>query len=190
MKFLALMQSLPFFLYNVNRGKQLVAYTYQHRLHKRQGGQSAVEFALVLPILLILLIGILEVGHLVFVYVSVFNASREAARYGAATGINGGNYQYKDCTAIKNAALRLRFLANFTASDITIHYDRGPSTSLSPICENMTPADWSTVSMGSRVVVTINAHFTMYMPFLPIPAFPITSTSARTLIGTVYLPAN
>ena len=159
-------------------------------LPRKSNGQGAVEFALVLPILLIMLIGIIEVSHLLFVYVSVFNASREAARYGSATGLQGSTVQYKDCTGIKNAALRLRFLADFDAADISIHYDKGPGTTLSPVCESMSTADWGNVTKGSRIIVTINANFEMYMPFLPIPAFPITSTSSRTLIGTIVLPAN
>lgn len=161
-----------------------------HPNSAKPAGQSAVEFALVLPILLIVLIGILEVGHLIFVYVSVFNASREAARYGATTGSVGSIEQYQDCAGIKNAALRLRFLADFDQNDISIRYDSGPGTAQSPLCENMNAADWMNVDQGSRVTVTINATFEMYMPFLPIPAFPITSTTSRTLHGSVYLPIN
>ena len=161
-----------------------------HPNSAKPAGQSAVEFALVLPILLIILIGILEVGHLIFVYVTVFNASREAARYGAATGTVNGDEQFRDCAGIKNAALRLRFLADYDANDITIRYDQGPGTTQSPICENMSTNDWALVEQGSRVTVTISANFEMYMPFLPIPAFPITSTSSRTLLGTVFLPIN
>ena len=174
----------------LKRNDKLGNRSFEYQVPKRQAGQSAVEFALILPILLIILIGILEVGHLIFVYVSVFNATREAARYGSATGTNSGVIQYKDCTGIKNAALRLRFLAKFTASDISIKFDKGPSTTLSPVCESMTTTDWANVSSGSRVVVTINTNFTMYMPFLPFPPFPITATSARTLIGTIFLPAD
>jgi hypothetical protein len=43
-------------------------------------GQSLVEFALVLPILLLLLLGILDLGRAVAAYNSVSNAARSAAR--------------------------------------------------------------------------------------------------------------
>jgi Flp pilus assembly protein TadG len=49
-----------------------------------------VEFALALPLLLLLIFGILEVGRMVFTYSSVVNASREAVRYGSATGLASG----------------------------------------------------------------------------------------------------
>ena len=48
-----------------------------------------VEFAIALPVLLLLLYGILEAGRLLFVYSTVVTASRQAARYGATTGENG-----------------------------------------------------------------------------------------------------
>jgi len=45
-------------------------------------GQALVEYALVLPILLLLLLGIMEFGILVFNYNTIANAAREGARYG------------------------------------------------------------------------------------------------------------
>lgn len=43
-------------------------------------GQALVEFAFVLPILLLLLIGILDFGRAIFAYNSVSNAARSATR--------------------------------------------------------------------------------------------------------------
>jgi Flp pilus assembly protein TadG len=43
-------------------------------------GQSLVEFAVILPILLMLIMGILEFGLMLNCYLSVRNASREGAR--------------------------------------------------------------------------------------------------------------
>lgn len=43
-------------------------------------GQALVEFALILPILLILLLGLLDVGRAVAAYNSVSNAARSGAR--------------------------------------------------------------------------------------------------------------
>jgi len=51
------------------------------RLHRRAyRGQSLVEFALILPILLILLLGIFDFGRAVAAHNSVSNAARSAAR--------------------------------------------------------------------------------------------------------------
>lgn len=47
-------------------------------------GQSVVEFALLLPLLLLLVIGVVDLGRVYFSYITVTNAAREGARYGAA----------------------------------------------------------------------------------------------------------
>jgi hypothetical protein len=50
------------------------------RLGTSRRGQALVEFALILPILLILLLGILDFGRAVAAYNSVSNAARSAVR--------------------------------------------------------------------------------------------------------------
>ncbi len=60
-------------------------------MQKQSGGhpgQSLVEAALVLPILLILFLGIAEVGFFLFAQVQVTNATREGARYGSLCRLN------------------------------------------------------------------------------------------------------
>ena len=47
-----------------------------------ESGQDLIEFALILPLLLLLLLGIMEFGVAVFTYNTVANAAREGARYG------------------------------------------------------------------------------------------------------------
>jgi Flp pilus assembly protein TadG len=49
---------------------------------KSQSGASAVEFALILPILLLLVFGIIEMGFVLFDKAMITNASREGARTG------------------------------------------------------------------------------------------------------------
>ncbi|MFP3984294.1 MAG: TadE/TadG family type IV pilus assembly protein [Desulfurivibrionaceae bacterium] len=49
---------------------------------KRERGASAVEFALILPVLLLILFGIIEFGILLFDKAMLTNASREGARAG------------------------------------------------------------------------------------------------------------
>ena len=54
---------------------------------KNQKGQALVEFAIILPILLILVMGILQFGMMLNSYLTIENASREGAR----TGIIGSS---------------------------------------------------------------------------------------------------
>ncbi len=50
-------------------------------LCKSEKGQSLVEFALILPVLLLLVFGIIEFGRALNTYLIISNASREGARY-------------------------------------------------------------------------------------------------------------
>ncbi|MGQ9646622.1 MAG: TadE/TadG family type IV pilus assembly protein [Thermodesulfobacteriota bacterium] len=49
---------------------------------KRQTGASAVEFAIILPILLVLIFGIIEFGFAIYDKTMITNACREGARAG------------------------------------------------------------------------------------------------------------
>lgn len=49
---------------------------------KEQRGQSLVEFALVLPLLLLLICGIVDLGRLLFAYSSLNMTNQEAVRMG------------------------------------------------------------------------------------------------------------
>jgi len=49
-------------------------------LHKNRAGQSMIEFALILPLFVLFIIGIFELGRAFFSYIAVTNAAREGAR--------------------------------------------------------------------------------------------------------------
>ncbi len=55
----------------------------------KQVGQGLVEFALILPVLLLLMWGIIEFGRMLVMYTEVSNAAREAIRYSVARGMPG-----------------------------------------------------------------------------------------------------
>ena len=55
-----------------------------HQLGKSQKGQSLVELAIVLPLLLMLLLGIIEFGRVGHAYLTLNYAAREGARAGIA----------------------------------------------------------------------------------------------------------
>ena len=58
-------------------------------------GQNLVEFALLLPVLLYILMGIIQFGLIFAVYVTINNSVREAARWGSI-------YQYDNTITITN----------------------------------------------------------------------------------------
>ena len=54
-------------------------------MQRNQKGQGLLEFALILPLFLLLLLGIVEASRIMWAYITVQNAARDAARY-AITG--------------------------------------------------------------------------------------------------------
>jgi Flp pilus assembly protein TadG len=52
------------------------------RSNKREAGTALIEFAIVLPVLVILVIGIAELGLFIYDKQIITNASREGARFG------------------------------------------------------------------------------------------------------------
>src|SRR4029079_1583330 len=53
---------------------------------QRSRGQGLVEFALVLPVFMVILIGMVDLGRAIWANNSVANAAREAARFASAHG--------------------------------------------------------------------------------------------------------
>jgi Flp pilus assembly protein TadG len=79
------------------------------RRTKKDAGQALVEFAIILPILLLLLFGILQFGVIFNNYVQVTSAAREGARKAAVSrtlGTAGATSAAR--TAAKNASPGLR----------------------------------------------------------------------------------
>ena len=62
------------------KGKGESMNGYRRRSKPDENGQGMVEFALVLPLLLLVMFGIIEFGRLLFIYSAVFTSSRDAAR--------------------------------------------------------------------------------------------------------------
>jgi Flp pilus assembly protein TadG len=58
---------------------------------RREGGQAMVEFALVIPLLVLVLMGIVDLGQGVYAYNVVASGAREGARFGVLdpTNTNG-----------------------------------------------------------------------------------------------------
>lgn len=169
--------------------------TRKHESFGALRAQAIVEFAIALPVLLMLLIGIMEVGRLVFMYAMVINSSRDAVRYASAYGRSDdyGYLKYSYCYGIRQNAKLSGFLLNLQDADIDIDYDGGPGTSLldpngCDAASGEDPDIVGVVETEDRVTVTVRVDYTPMLSLLPIDARTITSTSSRTILGVFDLP--
>ena len=133
-------------------------------------GQGLVEFALILPVLLMVVIGTLEFGRIFLVYVTVANGAREGARYGMAHPTDPWN--------IEIAARDHIALIDPQDVAVNVGYDPGPDR------VGEWTSDPSVLDIGWRVVValdyTVEAITPVLQPFIP-GGFRIETTSARTI---------
>jgi hypothetical protein len=151
-------------------------------LKRTHSGQGIVEFALVLPLLLLIIFGIIAFAHLFFVYTTVVAASREAARWGSATGTTpSGVARYRDCASIRDAAVRIGALGGVSANQVEIFYDHGPDdVSVHPICP--IGGTGPELNLGDRIHVRISVAYQPIVPLVDFPTFYIAATAKRTVL--------
>ncbi len=118
--------------------------------HERDRGAAMVEFALVLPILLLLVIGIVEFGRAYNAQVSIQGAAREGARALAL-----GEPAAAVSAAVTNAA---------------------PSVSGLSISQSGCPAG-STSTSTAYATVTVSTNFTFGIPFVDLGTRTLTATA-------------
>ena len=102
------------------------------RYLKKENGQAMVEFALVLPIMILILCGIIDFGWLFSNTIVVNNACREAARYTAV--------HYYDSTTDNDAAIARTIVVNYGTLP-------NPVVTLTPVGEQITLSVSSDISL-------------------------------------------
>jgi hypothetical protein len=165
--------------------RQVMMKLFEKRAGKKTRGQTMVEFALVLPVLLMTMYGIMEFGRLLFIYVTTASASREAARYAAAIGTNEANVErYRDCDGIRAAARRVDVLGAIDQIDISY---RSPTRTI-PNCTGSTGS--TQLRLGEQVMVSVRGRFSPIVPIVPISINEIHSETARTIVRDVTVGRN
>jgi len=77
------------------------------RSRRSSRGQGLVEFALILPVLILIFMGIVDFGRAIYAYNSVSNAAREGARVGIVDQGTGSGGAYKAAIEAANQATAL-----------------------------------------------------------------------------------
>lgn len=130
----------------------------------KSSGQALVETALTVPVLILLLLGVAELGRLAFAAIEVSNAARAGAAYAAQNGSTAS-----DTTGIATAASN--DAANLTGLTTT--------SSISCICSDGTAASCTDNSACStshiEESVTVNTQVS-FSPMIHLPGLPTTFT--------------
>ncbi len=137
--------------------KRRKAMRSRRRQQKSRTGASVVEFALVAPLMILLTMGMMEVGRAVMVKQMLVNASREGARMAVLPG----------STAAEVRARVQDDLANASISGVTV---------------NITPTLLSAAGAGTPVTVEVQVE-AADISWIPKPVFTID----KTLIGSTTM---
>lgn len=132
-------------------------------MEKNQRGQSLVEFALILPLLILLLGGVLELGRLFFAYVAVTDAAAEGAIY---------------------ASVR----PNSSVEEITIRAQQAAQgLGMAQLQPSMVQVQRPSLTAGAPITVTITYPFTLVTPLLsdlvPGRTISLRATAVGVIIG-------
>jgi Flp pilus assembly protein TadG len=145
-------------------------------------GQALVEFAIILPVMLLMFMGVWDLGRGIFAYNEVSNAAREAAR----TGIVNQNPNDIAGRAAQQA-LSLG-LSSTPAPTNKCPSPDGPTFLDSGTCVNFLKDDLSTdcsssLSVGCVVDVTVKYSYTPITPIISniIGSLTLTSTSREAI---------
>jgi len=121
------------------------------RSRRRRRGQALVEFALVVPILLLLLIALFDVGRAVFAYNTLTNAAREGARLAIVN---------QDTDLIKARAKAQTAIVELNDPSVSISFRQ-----TAPNTDPLSNAVCSPAAVGCVAIVQFEAT---YRPITPI----------------------
>ena len=151
-----------------------------HHRPGRSRGQALVEFALIAPVFVVLLFGVMEAGRFILFYEMLNNATREGARYAIVHGARSSNptgppddpagAEVKQ--AVQNAAMSLAGSGEL--------YVPNPVWLPGGTAEHPSPGDPSTGNneRGNYVTVFVDYTYTPLIPLLP----PIRISAESTLV--------
>ena len=131
-------------------------------------GQNLVEFGLVLPILIVMMLGIVDVGLIYFIRGSVENAAREGAWYASV------HPPSTSIATIQNQVINTVTGVSVTTSDITVSCCDDTDTCVTAPDASCKPPN--------RVTVKVQYPLTT---FWPVPASGTYQTSATMRIESV-----
>jgi Flp pilus assembly protein TadG len=138
-----------------------------------QRGQSMIEFALILPLMVLIIVGIFDLGRAFFAYISITNAAREGAR--VATFWPGKTTGNDVVTAIQNELMDSPMI-DLTGATYQIECMNGASFVVKPQNSSILVCD-----SGKPVRVTVTYPFNLIIGLI-FPKAIILERSAQMMI--------
>jgi Flp pilus assembly protein TadG len=112
-------------------------------------GQALVEFALVLPLFILLLLGIFDFGRAVYAWSTINNAAREGARIAIVD---------QTASHIEDEAVRQSVALGLSAADVAIEYRNSDD---SAACSSLTAPP-----IGCLAIVTVDYQYQAATPLI------------------------
>jgi Flp pilus assembly protein TadG len=126
---------------------------------KAKTGQSMVEFAMVVPLFFLLIFGIIDLGHLFYVQMTLQNAMRQAGRY----AVTGNHITNAGTTTPMSRIDSIRQIAQTAAVGLIL--DVG-SISISSIGNNGSVTQGSAGRPSDTVVISLNTSLQLFTPLI------------------------
>ena len=146
------------------------------RLHRQPRGQSAVEIALLLPILLILLGGIAVSGFMFYAFIQVSNASREGARAGSVYRIS----ELPSCNCLEQTVEKAIYDPSVSPAQSALgflpptgdSFNVASDVTISLVKPDNSAADINDPRPGDRLTVNITYRYTLPILSAFVDVFP------------------
>lgn len=140
-----------------------------------QSAQSLTEFALILPLLMLILLGVVDFGRVFYYWTSIANAAREGARYGVThpTNITGSTVCGSGKADPSNVLYRVKQEAGTTIqlvdANIAVYYvdsTKAPPFNTTDATACNLPADAATYQNPNSVRVDVSYDFKAFTPLI------------------------
>jgi Flp pilus assembly protein TadG len=133
-----------------------------------EDGATVVEFAVVAPLLFLLLFGIIELARVGFAFAEVWTAAREGARYATVYGDADTDSipNFVDCDGIEAAALAKVTVESLNGGDVEIVY-RAPGGAVIANCQGGPfPTETGNIDPGTTIRVRVEGTFDAVVPVI------------------------
>lgn len=135
-------------------------------MKNRQGfrAQELVEYALTLPLFLLIVMGIFDLGRAVFYYSVINNSAREGARYGSIH-LEDVGIENAICNLVVNRSVGL----NLACDDVTTVFDFAAGNVQVSVLYDFVPVSGIITRIFGFVTVPISTSSIMQLEYVPIP---------------------